>query len=384
MPHRRVLSALRRRSARHLRYRMMLAIDLGLFSDVASRGPYCRVNPNVPLLRLYFNGGDTRKDFRVSRESLESLIQLVADKDHGWEKSFEVLVFVFWLACGTSYRVVSEAFDIPRTTCHDMIHRVSKVIRGVFRRLIRFPDMEELEEIGAGFQQLSGCPAFCRVAGSIDGCHVRIVPPRQFAGDYFNRKLFHSIQFQAICDHKGRFLDVVVGFPGCVHEARVLRSSPFHVHQLYPPPGWYLIGDGGYPCLAEPICLLTGFREPVRNAVEGRYNARLSRARCVVERAFGVLKTRWRSIFLKALEVKVEFVPEVITACLFLHNLCISNGDILEPEPVEEEEEDGGDGDGGEGHEPVQWSGDTLRNRLAAAVSAPRDRVPVLQEHDYC
>ncbi|KAL7369629.1 hypothetical protein ABVT39_004261 [Epinephelus coioides] len=248
--------------------------------------------------------------------------------------------------------------------------------------------MEELEEIGAGFQQLSGCPAFCRVAGSIDGCHVCIAPPRQFAGDYFNRKLFHSIQFQAICDHKGRFLDVVVGFPGCVHDARVLRSSPFYVHQLYPPPGWYLIGDGGYPCLAELIRLLTPFREPVLNAVEGRYNARLSRARCVVERAFGVLKTRWRSIFLKALEVKVEFVPEVITACLFLHNLCISNGDILEPEPVEEEEEDGGDGDGDgdgrEGHEPVQRSGDTLRNRLAAAVSAPRDRVPVLQEHDYC
>ncbi len=66
----------------------------------------------------------------------------------------------------------------------------------------------------------------------------------------------------------------------------------------------------------------------------------------------------------------MEFVPEVITACLFLHNLCIATGDILEPEPVEEE--DGGDGDGGEGHEPVQR---TLRNRLAAAVSAPRDRV---------
>ncbi|CAK6977623.1 putative nuclease HARBI1 [Scomber scombrus] len=167
----------------------------------------------------------------------------MVNKDHGWGKSFEVLVFVYWLACGTSYRVVSEAFDIPRTTCHDMIHRVSKAIQGVFRKLIHFPDMEELGEIGAGFQQLSGCPAFTKVAGSIDGCHVRIVPPGQFAVDYFNRKLFHSVQFQAICNHKGCFLDVVVGFPGCVHDARVLRSSPYYVHQLYPPPGWYLIGD---------------------------------------------------------------------------------------------------------------------------------------------
>ena len=179
---------------------------------------------------------------------------------------------------------MSEAFDIPRTTCHDMIHGVIRVIQGVFRRLIRFPDEQELEEISAGFQQLAGCPAFSRVAGSIDGCHVRIVPPGRFAADYFNRKLFHSVQFQAICDHQGRFLDVV-GFPGCVHDARVLRSSPFYVHQLFPPPGWYLIGDGGYPCLAEPIGLLTPFREPVHNVVEGRYNTRLSRARCVVERS---------------------------------------------------------------------------------------------------
>ncbi|GLD61374.1 putative nuclease HARBI1 [Lates japonicus] len=195
--------------------------------------------------------------------------------DHGWGKAFEVLVFV----CGTSYWVVAEAFDIPRTTCHGMVHRVSKAIQGVFRRVIhfiRFPNRNELEEICAGFQQLSGSPAFCKVAGSIDGCHVRIVPPGRFAADYFTRKLFHSVQFQAICDHKGRFLDVTVGFPGCVHDARVLRCSPFYVHQLYPPPGWCLIGDGGYPCLAEPICLMTPFREPVWNAVD---NSRLSRAR---------------------------------------------------------------------------------------------------------
>ena len=118
---------------------------------------------------------------------------------------------------------------------------------------------------------------------------------------------------------------------------------------------------------------------PVRNAVQGRYNAR---ARCVVERAFGVLKTRWHSIFLKALEVKVEFVSEVIIDCLFLHNLCIGTGDILEPEG----EDDNGDGDE-VAQECQQQSGDTLRDRLAAAVSAahaPELRIPVLILHDYC
>ena len=351
--------------------------------QVGARGPYSRLNIHVPLVRLYFEDGDLRKDFRLSRPTLDSLVhRLQGPVDHGWGKAFEVLVFLFWRACGTSYRVVSEAFDIPRTTCHDLVHRVSKGIQQIFRQQIHFPSRDELPEIGAGFQQLAGSPAFGNVAGAIDGCHVRIVPPGAFAADYFNRKLFHSIQFQAICDHKGRFLDVHVGFPGSVHDARVLKSSPFYVHQLYPPPGWCLLGDGGYPCLAQPIRLLTPYREPVRNAVQGRYNAKMSRARCVVERAFGVLKTRWRSIFLKALEVKVEFVSEVIIDCLFLHNLCIGTGDILEPE--EEDDDDNGDGDE-VAQECQQQSGDTLRDRLAAAVSAaPELRIPVLLEHDYC
>lgn len=129
---------------------------------------------------------------------------------------------MFLVLC-TSYRVVSEAFDIPHTTCHDVVHRVSKGIQAVFRRLIRIPNRDELEEIRAGFQQLSGSPALRNVTGSIDGYHVRIIQPGVFAADYFNRTLFHSIQFQVICSHKGRFLDVHVGFPVCVHDVRVLR-----------------------------------------------------------------------------------------------------------------------------------------------------------------
>lgn len=173
---------------------------------------------------------------------------------------------------------MSKAFGIPHSTSHNVVHKTSKAIQGIFRRAVCFPNMDQLEEIGAGFAHLSCSPAFRKVAGSMDGCHVRIVPPVKFSADYFNRKLFHSIQFQAISNHKGCFLDIVVGFPCSVHDAWVLRSSPFFLQQLYPPPGWHLIGDGGYPCLSKPIALLTPFREPVRNAVEGRFNARLSRA----------------------------------------------------------------------------------------------------------
>ncbi|KAK0151005.1 hypothetical protein N1851_007881 [Merluccius polli] len=67
----------------------------------------------------------------------------------------------------------------------------------------------QIEEVGAGFAQLAGSPAFCvAVLCAIDGCHIWIKPPAEDASCYFNRKLFTSIQLQAICDHRGKFIDV--------------------------------------------------------------------------------------------------------------------------------------------------------------------------------
>ena len=45
----------------------------------------------------------------------------------------------------------------------------------------------------------------------------------------FNRKGFHSMQLQVVCDNEMKFTDVYCGWPGAVHDARILRNSPlFH------------------------------------------------------------------------------------------------------------------------------------------------------------
>lgn len=293
----------------------------------------------------------------------------------GWGLEIEVLVFMFWLASATSYRVVSRAFDIPRTTVHDIVHKVAQRILRLKGRVIAFPCAMELDAIGDGFAQLAGSPAFSKAVGSIDGCQVRIKPPSRDQSCYLNRKLFFSVQIQAICNHKGRFLDIFVGYPGSVHDARVYRNSPICAKNLYPPEGYILLGDGGYPCTKS---LITPYREPVPGAVERRFNFHHAKARSIIERAFGIMKTRWRTIFLKALEVKPTFAPVVIACCAILHNIAIDAGDLLEPL----EEAVRGD-DNQDQPQPLQLdpSGEEVRRQLAAAVLDPMQ--VALEQHDY-
>lgn len=357
----------------------MLSVSI-IFLQRGHPSQYCRLNRHVPVLVSYFDGeSELRPDFHLSRPTVAHLILLLRSPlDHSWGHDLEVLVFLFWMASATSYRVVSRAFAIPRSTVHDIVHRVTEKVLRLRKRQIFFPSADQLQTIGAGFERLAGSAAFARVVGSIDGCHIRIKPPSADAQCYFNRKLFHSIQLQGVCDHQCKFLDIFVGYPGSVHDARVLKNSPIYVQKLYPPEGFQILGDGGYPCTSEPIALITPYREPVRNPVEARFNRHHAKARSVVERAFGIMKARWRSVFFKALEVKPQFAVKVIACCTILHNLCIQDGDILEPVEEALEPDDGGDQ-----VQPDLACGEQLRGRIAAAVSAPINNPSALKDHTY-
>jgi len=55
------------------------------------------------------------------------------------------------------------------------------------------------------------------VIGCIDGTHIRINAPKQNKNSYVNRKGYHSLLLQGICDHEMLFTDVYCGEVGSMH-----------------------------------------------------------------------------------------------------------------------------------------------------------------------
>ncbi|XP_030854170.1 protein ALP1-like [Strongylocentrotus purpuratus] len=200
-----------------------------------------------------------------------------------------------------------------------------------------------LQDIIHGFEEKWNFP---QCVGAVDGSHIEINAPPENGIDYVNRKGYHSIILQALVDDKCLFTDILVGWPGCVHDARVLSNSSLYqkaqagtllplqtkeIEGVQVP--LFVIGDPAYPLLPW---MMKGYADCGRlTPRQQNFNYRLSRARMVVERAFGLLKMRWRSLY-KINESKVENVIHMVTAACVLHNICEIARDTLDLDLYEE------------------------------------------------
>ncbi|XP_055377140.1 uncharacterized protein LOC129609233 [Condylostylus longicornis] len=188
---------------------------------------------------------------------------------------------------------------------------------------VEFPENEaEWATIAKDFSQLW---QFKNCVGAMDGKHIHIKKPPGTGS------CPHSVVLFAVVNAKCEFIYINTGTNGRVSDGGILKRTNFYYKLqtkslTLPPPvelepnkpkvPFVFIGDDAFG-LEENLMKPYKFSKTSRE--ERIFNYRLSRARRVVENAFGILASRFR-VLLTTINLNVENVDAVVLACCALHN----------------------------------------------------------------
>lgn len=320
-----------------------------------------------------------RQHFRFSRETFEFIVQLVRASMEKRNTRFRaaipiekrIAVALWWLASGNSFRTAASTFGIGKSTAIQITHEFDDSLCELYGDWIVFPESEQdTAQAIKSFSEETTIPV-PQILAAVDGCHIPIKAPCRNKESYFNRKHFYSMNLQDIVGGDGCLLDVAVGFPGSIHDARVLRMSGFfgqvQRNEILQRPirnigrvqvGPIIVGDSAYPGL--PWLIKPYQNIPNLEQSKVRFNTILSKATVVADQAFGILKGRWRCLR-KELEIHTENVPRTVVACRILYNICIKRG---EPDP----DLDGDDDDDDQGPPPAGTNNNLTVNAMRDAI----------------
>ncbi|XP_071628653.1 uncharacterized protein [Temnothorax longispinosus] len=247
------------------------------------------------------------------------------------------------LARGTSVRTFSWSYRIGRFTAHKVFNETCKVLWVALQPIyLQAPTRETMMQISEDFfnrWQFPNC------VGAIDGKHISIqCPPKTGSQFYSSYKKRFSINLMAACDAKYRFTWVDIGDYGSQSDGGVWANCDFgqalDADEIdFPPPKeisgsnvtlpFTFVADEAFPL---GIHMMRPYARSYRTFgdEERIFNYRLSRARRVIENAFGIMCSRSR-ILRKDLCSSVETTEDIVKAVVCLHNFLMISEDDLAP-----------------------------------------------------
>ena len=273
-----------------------------------------------PLFRHYdhlmqeLNREDVReyKHFiRVSPELFMEVLHRVGpriQKFHtNWraplEPGLKIAITLRYLATGNSYKSLQYGFRVAANTISLFIPETCEAIIQEFSEThMRCPKTpEQWKQVSQRFSTLWN---FHNCLGAIDGKHIAIRKPKQSRTYYYNYKGFFSIVLMAVADADYKFLFVDIGANGSCADSGIFKLTNIYkavmsgvagipngdnLPHVDSPVPYSFIGDDAFGLrswMMKP--------HPSRGLTKAKriFNYRLSRARRVVENAFGILAQR--------------------------------------------------------------------------------------------
>ena len=276
----------------------------------------------------YYTNEEFHHRFRFTKENTIFIIDIIADdirfntnRNKALPPYLQVLTALSFYGSGGFHVSVGDRINIHRSTVCRTVKRVSIALAQRRADFIKMPTTRNaVRETYEAFHDMHQFP---NIIGLIDCTHIRISNPGgEGAARFVNRKGYHSINTQVICDAKPSITNIVARWPGSVHDARIFDECQIKERFEEGVIGGYLLGDPGYPCLPY---LMTPLQNPTTQA-ERNYNRAQRCTRSLVERLFGVWKRRFACLHY-TLRLRLETSFAVIIATAILHNIAVARGD---------------------------------------------------------
>ena len=218
------------------------------------------------------------------------------------EPGLKLVITLRFLATGDSFRSLSYSFRVAHNTIALFVPEVCTAIYEEYRgELFNLPaTVDEWKDVAKLFGSRW---SFHHACGAIDGKHIAIKKPPASGSVYYNYKGF-SIILLGVVDANYSFLWCKVGADGSASDAGVFNQSTLkralENHRAHLPPPeplpaddrdmpYFLVGDDAF-ALRE--WMMKPFSRQTMTHRERVFNYHISRARRVVENAFGIMANR--------------------------------------------------------------------------------------------
>jgi hypothetical protein len=228
-------------------------------------------------------------------------------------------------------------FGLGDGSIPNYVTRATEAILALESSTISWPDEEERTRIAQRIQVKYGFP---NCVGMVDGTLLPLeCKPQTNGEDYYTRKGGYALNALITCDDVARVRDVVVGWPGSVHDNRVWSNTDIHKDpQRFLAQNQYLLGDSAFQASA---IMIPAFKKPPKGELDGNktyFNKQLARPRVKTEHSIGLIKARFQyfksiRVVLKT-KVNMRKITRLFMCACIIHNLLIA-----EPIPAEWENE---------------------------------------------
>jgi len=244
------------------------------------------------------------------------------------------------LAFGTSVNAFSSFYQMSPPMARRCCKEFDIAMNALFvKQYLRKPTAEDLLAITTLHNTKHGVPG---MFGSLDCMHtVWKNCPMAWHGSYQGKEKVPTLVLEAVCDYNLWFWHAFYGSAGSFNDINILRLSnlmasfldgsfvaletkagvtPYSIgeeefNQLF------LLVDGIYPNYSR---FVKGIKDPLSEE-EKEYTKWQEATRKDIERAFGVLRSRWKFMAFLIHLMKIDNICLRVQTCLILHNMGVSD-----------------------------------------------------------